>query len=120
MLNGLLVAESLCLGAELCIGSLSVTRVTRRDGSSSATATQPSVWTFPDFEAEGEAAADVAHSLRQAAHPAFLALTSLRARSSAHPARTGGGSAGSPPVWGLALAGQARYIRLHVRTGGCP
>jgi hypothetical protein len=66
MLNGLLVAESLRLGAELCVERLSVTRVTRRDVSPSATATPPSVWTFLDFEAEDEAAADVAHALSEA------------------------------------------------------
>jgi hypothetical protein len=38
MLNGLLVAESLRLDTELCVESLSVTRVTRRDVSSSAAA----------------------------------------------------------------------------------
>jgi hypothetical protein len=63
MLNGLLVAESLRLDTELCVESLSVTRVTRRDVSSSATAAQPSVWTFLNFEAEDEAAGDVARAL---------------------------------------------------------
>jgi hypothetical protein len=30
------------------------------------------------------------------------------------------GPSGFPPVWGLAPPRRARYIRLHVRTGGCP
>ena len=44
MLNGLPVAESLRLDTELCVESLSVTRVKRRDMSPSATARQPSVY----------------------------------------------------------------------------
>lgn len=63
MLNGTLLAESLRVGAELTLPGLRLTRVSRADVSASARSTQPSVWTFLEFEAEDELAAPLAEAL---------------------------------------------------------
>jgi hypothetical protein len=49
MLKGSLLAESLRIGAGLDVAGLRVTRLSRRDVSASASAAQPTVWTFLDL-----------------------------------------------------------------------
>lgn len=51
-----MLAESLRVGAELRVAGLRLTRVSRQDVSASASATQPTTWTFIDFEADDDAA----------------------------------------------------------------
>jgi hypothetical protein len=63
MLKGTLLAEGLRIGAALGVAGLRVTRLTRRDVSASASAAQPSVWTFLDFEADDDLADPLAQSL---------------------------------------------------------
>lgn len=63
MLKGTLLAEGLRIGAALDVAGLRVTRLTRRDVSASASAAQPSVWTFLDFEADDDLADPLAQSL---------------------------------------------------------
>jgi hypothetical protein len=58
------MAESLAVGTELEVDDgLQTTRIVRRDASPSATADQPKVWTFIEFQAEDDRAADVADAL---------------------------------------------------------
>jgi hypothetical protein len=66
MLKGTLLAESLRIGACLDVAGLRVTRLSRRDVSASASAAQPSVWTFLDFEADDDLAGPLAQSLADA------------------------------------------------------
>jgi hypothetical protein len=74
MLTGRLLAESLRPGYELLIADLRVVRLGRHDVTAStipgadpdgggATASQPSIWTFVDFEAPDERAAELAQAL---------------------------------------------------------
>lgn len=63
MLKGVLVAESLRSGAVFEVPNVMLTRVVRRDASGSATSSQPSVWTFVEFEAADDAADQVADAL---------------------------------------------------------
>ena len=63
MLKGALLAESLRVGAVLELPGLMLTRVARRDVSGSATAAQPAVWTFVEFEASDEVADRLADAL---------------------------------------------------------
>ena len=60
------MAESLRLGAVFEVPDLMLTRVVRRDASGSATSSQPSVWTFLEFEAEDEVAGRLADALAAA------------------------------------------------------
>ena len=69
MLTGALVAESLRLGAVFELPDLTLTRVVRRDASASATDSQPSVWTFVEFEAADEVADQLADALAGALDP---------------------------------------------------
>lgn len=55
-MKGALLVESLRVGAVLEVPGLVLTRVTRRDVSESASRSQPSVWTFLEFEAPDEEA----------------------------------------------------------------
>jgi len=66
MLRGRLLTESLRIGAELAVPDLVVRRLGRVDVSSSASATQPKVWTFLDFEAPDERAGELAATLASA------------------------------------------------------
>ena len=77
MLRGTLLAESLRLGRDLRVADLVVTRIGRHDvtestdpvgdgGSGGATATQPSTWTFVEFEAPDERAEELARALAEA------------------------------------------------------
>jgi hypothetical protein len=66
MLKGTLLAESLRIGADLNVPGLRATRLSRRDVSSSASAAQPSGWTFLDFEADDDVAGALARSLADA------------------------------------------------------
>jgi hypothetical protein len=69
MLRGRLLTESLRVGTELAIPDLGVRRVGRADVSSSASATQPKVWTFLDFEAPDDRADELAAALASALLP---------------------------------------------------
>jgi hypothetical protein len=66
VLRGTLVAESLRLGAAFEVPDLMLARVVRRDASGSATSSQPSAWTFLEFEAEDEVADQLADALAAA------------------------------------------------------
>jgi hypothetical protein len=88
VLSGRLLAESLRLGHDLQVADLTVTRVGRHDvtgstvpekdvagtpraedpatSSSGATGSQPSVWTFIDFEAPDDRADELARALADA------------------------------------------------------
>ena len=66
MLTGTLLTESLRIGADVQVTGLRVTRVSRRDVSASASAAQPEVWTFLDFEADDDVAEPLARSLADA------------------------------------------------------
>lgn len=63
MLKGTLLAESLALGTALQIDGLQVSRIVRRDVSSSTTKEQPPVWTFIEFQAEDDLAGELADAL---------------------------------------------------------
>lgn len=63
MISGRLLVESLRVGAELSVPELTVRRVGREDVSSSATASQPDVWRYLDFEAPDRRASDLADAL---------------------------------------------------------
>jgi hypothetical protein len=69
MLRGRLLTESLRVGTELAVPDLRVIRVGRQDVSSSASATQPTVWTFIDFEAPDHRADQLATGLASALLP---------------------------------------------------
>jgi hypothetical protein len=64
VLKGTLLAESLRIGAALDVAGRRVTRLCRREVS--ATAAQPSVWTFLDFAAGDDVAGPLARSLADA------------------------------------------------------
>lgn len=66
MLRGRLLTESLRVGTELAVPDLMVRRMGRVDVSSSASATQPKVWTFLDFEAPDGRADELAMALASA------------------------------------------------------
>jgi hypothetical protein len=69
MLRGRLLTESLRVGSELAVPDLLLRRVGRADVSSSASATQPKVWTFLDFEAPDDRADELAAALAAALLP---------------------------------------------------
>jgi hypothetical protein len=56
MLQGMLIAESLRVDAELKIDGFRCRQVVRRDVSATTVSTQPGLWTFIDFEAPDEMA----------------------------------------------------------------
>ena len=60
---GTLLAESLRIGAELRVPGLQLTGVYRRDVSASVTPAQPPVWTFLEFKASDDLAAELADAL---------------------------------------------------------
>ena len=62
MIEGRLLLESLRVGAELSVPELTVRRLGREDVSS-ATASQPSVWGYLDFEAPDHRASELAEGL---------------------------------------------------------
>jgi hypothetical protein len=64
MLTGTLLAESLRVGAPLQVAGLRATLITRRDVAASATPAQPPVWTFIEFEADDDAAEELAEPAR--------------------------------------------------------
>ena len=66
MLKGILLAESLRVGASIDVDRLRATRIARRDVSASVIADQPSIWTFIEFEAEDDVADELADSLAAA------------------------------------------------------
>jgi hypothetical protein len=66
MLTGVLLTESLRIGAVLEVPGLGVTRLYRRDVSDSTTDEQPSVWTFLEFEADDDTAGPLAEALARA------------------------------------------------------
>ncbi len=61
--------NSLRVGAELAVRDLTVRRLGREDVSTSASATQPKVWAFVDFEAPEERAEELAAALAAALLP---------------------------------------------------
>jgi len=63
MVRGRLLAESLKLGVRLTVRDVRVVHLFREDVSDSVSATQPSVWTFLDFEAPDERADELAAAL---------------------------------------------------------
>jgi hypothetical protein len=63
MLHGRLLTESLRVGVDVRVPALRVVRLGRRDVSGSASAAQPRVWTFLDFEAPDEVADELAKAL---------------------------------------------------------
>lgn len=65
MIKGTLLAESLRVGSDLRLAALRLTRVGRHDVSASVSASQPSVWTFIDFEADDSLADPLAEALAQ-------------------------------------------------------
>ncbi|MFZ0218388.1 MAG: hypothetical protein WAM30_20820 [Candidatus Dormiibacterota bacterium] len=69
MLRGTLLAESLRLDAELSVPGVLATCVVRRDVKASVTATQPSVWTFIEFEADDSLAEPLRRALEAALEP---------------------------------------------------
>jgi hypothetical protein len=66
MLRGRLLTESLRVGSVLAVPDLVVRRLGREDVSSSASATQPKVWTYLDFEAPDDRADELAAALASA------------------------------------------------------
>jgi hypothetical protein len=66
MLTGLLLAESLRVGAELAVPDVRLTRLVRRDVSDSVVESQPDVWTFVEFEAPDHRADELAQALAAA------------------------------------------------------
>ena len=68
MLKGVLIGESLRIGAELVGIPLQVTRLWRSDVAS-ATAGQPKQWTLMDFEAEESEAEQLAAALAKCLAP---------------------------------------------------
>lgn len=83
MIRGRIIAESLRPGADLSLAGLRLSRLGRHDVSTStvpadgrpaeqqhgATAAQPTVWTFVDFEGPSSLADDLAHLLADALEP---------------------------------------------------
>jgi hypothetical protein len=65
MVKGTLIAESLQIGVELRVAGLRLTRLSRRDFSTSVTAAQPAVCTIVEFEADDDVADDLGRSLAQ-------------------------------------------------------
>jgi hypothetical protein len=69
MFRGRLLAESLRLGSDLTVPDLTLTRIGQRDVSSSAADSQPSVWTFVDFELPDHRADELAAQLARTLRP---------------------------------------------------
>ncbi len=69
MLRGLLLTESLRVGAELVVDDLRVTRLVRRDVSDSVVESQPDVWTFLEYEAPDDRADELAQALSRVLSP---------------------------------------------------
>jgi len=63
VLTGRIVLESLRIGTPLTVPDLTVTQIGRQDVSSSAAPTQPAVWSYLDFEAPDDRAAELAEAL---------------------------------------------------------
>jgi hypothetical protein len=66
MLTGLLLAESLRVGAEIAVPDLRLSRLLRRDVADSVVDSQPDLWTFVEFEAPDERADELAEALASA------------------------------------------------------
>jgi hypothetical protein len=69
MYHGRLLAESLRIGVDLAVPGLRLTRCGRHDVSGTTAATQPSIWTFVDFELPAERADELAAALAGALLP---------------------------------------------------
>ena len=69
VLTGRILLESLRVGTRLTVPDLSVTQFGREDVSSSAADTQPGVWSYLDFEAPDDRAAELADALAEALLP---------------------------------------------------
>jgi len=66
MIAGVLLAESLRVGATLTVPGLQLRSVHREDVSASTTGEQPDFWTFIEFEAPSDAADVLSHELASA------------------------------------------------------
>jgi hypothetical protein len=66
MLTGCILAESLEVGTELHFPDMRITRIARADVSSTASATQPPIFTEINFEAPDEYAEELAETLAAA------------------------------------------------------
>ena len=69
MFRGRLLAESLQLGADLVVADLRLARIGQHDVSDSAGSSQPTVWTFVDFELPEDRADELAAQLAGALRP---------------------------------------------------
>ena len=65
MITGCLIGESLRVGAPFQPGRLRVRKVARVDVSASAVPSQPSTWTFIDFEGDDDDADALAQALAE-------------------------------------------------------
>ncbi|MFR9779945.1 hypothetical protein ACL02O_28295 [Micromonospora sp. MS34] len=59
------MAESLRPGAEFRVAGLSITRIARKDVSTSASGAQPRVWTFLEFAAADDVADELGRALAE-------------------------------------------------------
>lgn len=66
MFRGRILAESLKLDVDLIVPDVRLHRLGRRDVSDSSVSTQPTIWTFLDFEAPDNRAEELATGLAEA------------------------------------------------------
>ena len=69
MFHGRLLAESLRVGVDLAVPGLRLVRCGHHDVAGSTSASQPTVWTFVDFELPAERADELAAALAEALLP---------------------------------------------------
>lgn len=69
MITGVLLAESLRVGAALAVPGLRLRCVHREDVSGGTTSDQPDLWTFIEFEAPSKASAALSRELSSALLP---------------------------------------------------
>ncbi|GAB2762013.1 hypothetical protein [Streptomyces bullii] len=69
MISGYVIGESLRTGAVFAPGGLRLRRVTRLDLSGSATAGQPTAWTFVEWETDSDDVTGLAAALADALEP---------------------------------------------------
>ncbi|WP_031487173.1 hypothetical protein [Streptomyces bicolor] len=71
MITGYLIGESLRPGAAFEPRGLRLRKVSRVDASATATAGQPALWTFVEWEADGDDIAGLAEAFAAALEPAL-------------------------------------------------
>jgi hypothetical protein len=69
MFRGRLLAESLRLNTDLVVPDLRLARIGQHDVSNSAVDTQPTIWTFVDFELPDHRADELASLLAEVLRP---------------------------------------------------